>query len=65
MRCTPKYHVVYHGTLREPGKPFEIAEEDADEMRHHGVVEDMPETAADVADQTAPSRRGRPRKNAM
>lgn len=45
MKFTPKYTVSYRGAFHPAGKPFDIAAEDAEEMRKHGTVEaaDEPE----------------------
>lgn len=39
MRLNPRHHVIYNGVLHEPGKPFEIKPEDADEMSMHGQID--------------------------
>lgn len=44
MKFTPAYNVSYKGAFHPAGKPFEIDEKDAEEMRQHGNVErDAPE----------------------
>lgn len=65
MRFTPKYHVIYNGSLRSPGVPFDIDPKDADEMRRHGTVEAGAETlplAEETKPAPAPRRGGRPRR---
>lgn len=39
MKFTPNYTVSYKGQFYPAGKPFEIDEKDADEMRRHGKTE--------------------------
>lgn len=39
MKCTPAYGVIYNGEYHPAGRPFEIDEKDAEEMKAHGKVE--------------------------
>lgn len=39
MKLTPDYNVSYKGVFHPAGKPFEIDEKDADEMRRHGNIQ--------------------------
>lgn len=39
MTCTPTYGVIYNGAYHPAGRPFEIDERDAEEMKAHGKVE--------------------------
>jgi len=61
MKCTPKYNVIYNGEFHAAGRPFEIEEKDAEEMRAHGTVEgERQETI--LATAPAPKTRGRAKK---
>ena len=73
MWFTPKYSVVYRGQLRQAGRRFQIADDDADEMRAHGNVqttEDLVSPAEieirgtyESVIETKVQKRGRPKKN--
>lgn len=39
MRFTPDYNVMYHGTFYHGNEPFEIDENDVEEMKKHGEIE--------------------------
>lgn len=66
LQAITKYHVIYHGTLYPPGKPFPIAPEDEAEMRKHGTVEvetePVPAQAETKRASPEPKRPGRARK---
>jgi len=61
MKLTPHYGIIYNGVYHEAGRPFEIDEKDAEEMRKHGTVEGVrQETILATAPATKP--RGRAKK---
>lgn len=61
MKLTPHYGVIYNGVYHEAGRPFEIAEKDAEEMRKHGTVEGGQQESI-FATAPAPKPRGRAKK---
>lgn len=42
MKFTPDYTVSYKGKFHPAGKPFDIDEKDAAEMKRHGRVAEAP-----------------------
>lgn len=61
MTCTPYYGVIYNGVYHAAGRPFEIDENDAEEMKKHGVVEGTRQETI-LATAPAPKTRGRAKK---
>ena len=62
MKFTPDYGVVYRDGFHPAGRPFEIRDEDAEEMSAHGTVE-RPEQSSIFDDAPAPKPRARRKKN--
>ena len=73
MRLNPKHHVIYNGVLHEPGRPFEIKPEDADELKRLGEIESNRIEASRIeisdvdmtVDADEKPKRGRPKRNEM
>lgn len=62
MRLVPYYRVKYNGVFYEAGEGFPINDEDAEEMRQHGIVYDNKPRAASTTTASEPKKTGRPRK---
>lgn len=62
MRLVPYYRVKYNGVFHEAGEGFSINDEDAEEMRQHGVLYENKPRAASATTASEPKKPGRPRK---
>lgn len=62
MRFTPDYGVVYRDGFHPAGRPFEIRDEDADEMEAHGTVERAEQASIFADEAPAPKPRARRKK---
>ncbi len=63
MKFTPDYGVFYNDGFHQAGRPFEIRDEDAEEMSAHGTVERAEQSSIFDDEAPAPKPRARRKKN--